>query len=166
VCRIAPRRTRRCRPGTGDDVAGNPDDEQVAQALIEDDLGRHARVGAAENDRERLLSRRHLAAAGLAREGATARHAGLEPAVTLPQAIECFPRRDHRRFMGLFTRLVLLASSRRLLGLPQGGIQDGPQMDDPAKEKEPENGRQDELDDGDEQTPLKQLPQSGNEEAT
>jgi len=36
-------------------------------------------------------------------------------------------------------------------------------MDDPAKEKEPENGRQDELDDGDEQTPLKQLPQSGNE---
>ena len=39
-------------------------------------------------------------------------------------------------------------------------------MDDPAQEKEPENARQDELDDGDEQTPLKQLPQSGNENAT
>ena len=38
-----------------DDVAGHADDEQVAQALVEHDLGRHARIGAAENDGERLL---------------------------------------------------------------------------------------------------------------
>ena len=38
-----------------DDVAGDADDEQIAEPLIEDDLGRHARVGAAEDDRERLL---------------------------------------------------------------------------------------------------------------
>ena len=38
-----------------DDVAGGADDEQVAEALVEDDLGGHPRVGAAEEDRERVL---------------------------------------------------------------------------------------------------------------
>ena len=38
-----------------DDVAGDPDDEQVAEILVEHDLDRHARVGAAEDDREGLL---------------------------------------------------------------------------------------------------------------
>ena len=40
-----------------DDVAGDADDEQVAEPLVEHDLGRHARVRAAEDDRERLLRR-------------------------------------------------------------------------------------------------------------
>ena len=37
------------------DVAGDPDDEQVAELLVEHDLDRHARVGAAEDDGKRLL---------------------------------------------------------------------------------------------------------------
>jgi hypothetical protein len=53
-----------------------------------------------------------------------------------------------------------------VFGLPQGGIQDGPEVDDPAQEEEPEDARQDELDDRHEQASLKQLPQAGNEEAT
>jgi hypothetical protein len=34
---------------------GHADHEQVTQALVEDQLGRHARVRAAEDDRERPL---------------------------------------------------------------------------------------------------------------
>ena len=37
-----------------DDVAGRADDEEVAEALVEDDLRGDARVGAAEEDRERV----------------------------------------------------------------------------------------------------------------
>ena len=53
-----------------------------------------------------------------------------------------------------------------MLGFPQGGIEDGPEVDDPAQEEEPEDTGQDELDNGHKQAPLKQLPQPGNEEAT
>jgi len=45
----------------GDDVAGNADDEQVAQPLIKHDLRGHARVGATEDDGERLLADGQLA---------------------------------------------------------------------------------------------------------
>ena len=38
---------RRC-----DDVARDADDEQVAESLVEHDLDGHARVGAAEDDRD------------------------------------------------------------------------------------------------------------------
>ena len=41
-----------------DDVARDADDEQIAQALVEDDLGGRARIGAAEHDRARRLRRR------------------------------------------------------------------------------------------------------------
>jgi hypothetical protein len=47
----------------GDDVAGDADDEQLAEPLIEDDLGGHAGIGAAEDDRERLLDLGQLGAA-------------------------------------------------------------------------------------------------------
>jgi hypothetical protein len=43
-----------------DDVPCYPDDEQVSEPLIEDDLGRDPRIGASENDRERFLTGRHL----------------------------------------------------------------------------------------------------------
>ena len=43
-------------------VAGHADHEQVAEPLIENDLGRHARVGATQDDRERLLALRELVA--------------------------------------------------------------------------------------------------------
>ena len=36
-----------------------------------------------------------------------------------------------------------------ILGLPQGGIDDGPELDQPAEQKEPEDYRQDEHHDGD-----------------
>jgi hypothetical protein len=40
----------------GDDVAGDADDEQVSQALIEHDFRGHARIGASEDDSERILA--------------------------------------------------------------------------------------------------------------
>ena len=40
----------------GDHVAGDPDDEQLAESRVEDQLGRHPRVAAAENGRVRLLA--------------------------------------------------------------------------------------------------------------
>ena len=43
-----------------DDVSGDANHEQVAEALIEYQLRRYTRVGAAEYDRERLLSRGEL----------------------------------------------------------------------------------------------------------
>ena len=74
-----------------DDVAGDADDEQVAEPLIEDDLGRHARVGAAEHDRERLLPLGEL----VAPRGADLRAAlaiGHEPPIAVTQPRERFPR--------------------------------------------------------------------------
>ena len=38
-----------------DDVSRHADDEQLADSLIEDELGRHPRVGAADDDRQRRL---------------------------------------------------------------------------------------------------------------
>ena len=63
-----------------DDVAGDTDDEQVAETLAEHELGRHPGVGAAENDGDRLLSR-----AGSSRWTGDAGH---EPPVALTQALE------------------------------------------------------------------------------
>ena len=40
-----------------DDIAGDADDEQVAEALAEDQLRGNARIGAAQHDGERLLRR-------------------------------------------------------------------------------------------------------------
>ena len=45
------------------DVAGNPRHKEVPDALIEDELHRHARIGAGEDRRERHLLRRRLFAA-------------------------------------------------------------------------------------------------------
>jgi hypothetical protein len=39
-----------------DDIAGDPDHEQVAETLIEDQLRRHARIAAAQNHGEGLLT--------------------------------------------------------------------------------------------------------------
>jgi hypothetical protein len=79
----------------GDDVAGDADDEEVAEPLVEDELGRHARVGAAEDDGERLLAGGELAPARLAGEGVEAADVGGEAAVALAQAFERLARGDH-----------------------------------------------------------------------
>ena len=55
--------------GGRDDVAGDPDDEQIAQSLVEDDLDRHTRVRASEDDGERRLPRHELVAARRAGQG-------------------------------------------------------------------------------------------------
>src|SRR5688572_8232086 len=39
-------------------VAGHPDGEQIAEALVEDELWRHPRIGAAKNDGDRVLAPR------------------------------------------------------------------------------------------------------------
>ena len=66
-----------------DDVAGDADHEQVAEALVEDDLGGHPRVGAAEDDGERLLACDQRVASLRAREPLAAPDAGCEAAVAL-----------------------------------------------------------------------------------
>src|SRR2546429_9537314 len=75
-----------------DDVSGNTNDKQVAQALVEDDLSRHPRVGTTENNGERLLTRGQLVAARLARERVMAPNVRYKATVALPQAFEGFSR--------------------------------------------------------------------------
>jgi hypothetical protein len=58
-----------------------------------------------------------------------------------------------------------VSGSRRLLGPPQSCIEDGPEVDDPAEEKEPEDAGENELNHSDEQSPLQELSQAGNEKA-
>ena len=77
---------------SSDDVPGNADNKQVAQALVEHDLCRHPRVGTTENDGERLLTCRQFAAACLARACVGASNVRYETTVTLAQAFECFWR--------------------------------------------------------------------------
>ena len=77
---------------SSDDVSGNADNEQVAQALVEDDLCWHPRVGATENDGERLLTCCQFVAACLARECVGASDVRCEATVTLSQAFERFWR--------------------------------------------------------------------------
>ena len=77
---------------TSGDVSGNTDDKQVAKALIEDDLCRHARVGTSENDGEGFLAHCQLAAARLTRERLAAPNVRHEAMIPLSQAFECFSR--------------------------------------------------------------------------
>src|SRR6266480_5055179 len=39
-----------------DHVPGHSEDEQIAETLINHDFGRHTRIGAIDNDRERMLA--------------------------------------------------------------------------------------------------------------
>ena len=72
----------------GDDVARHADDEQVAEALIEDHLGRHARVGAAQDDGERLLTGRQRQPPGAVRDRIAVAQSGHEAGVALAQPRE------------------------------------------------------------------------------
>jgi hypothetical protein len=51
------------------DITGNPNNKQVAQALIEYKFGRHARIGTAQNHCEWMLSRFQLFTTGKALVG-------------------------------------------------------------------------------------------------
>ena len=74
------------------DIAGDPDDEEVAQALIEHDLRRHPRIGAPQDDCEGLLLGHERGAARLAQEDVGPAHLRGEPEISLPQPGECFER--------------------------------------------------------------------------
>ena len=100
---------RRC-----DDVSGNANDEQVAKALIEDDLRWHPRVGTTENDGERLLTCRHFVATPLVRERVAAPGVRREATISRSKALECFARGDHRSFV--FVRLTTTNEPRALAG--------------------------------------------------
>jgi hypothetical protein len=49
--------------------------------------------------------------------------------------------------------------------LPGRGVEDRPEVDGPSEQKEPEHPGEDELEDGHEEAPLKELAKTGNEEA-
>ena len=72
-----------------DDVAGDADDEEIAEPLIEDDLSGHPGVGTAEDDRERFLPARQLAPTRLARQFVAANIRD-ESAIALAQPRESF----------------------------------------------------------------------------
>ena len=72
-----------------DYVSGHPNDKEVAQALVENDLRWYARVGTSEYRGKWLLRSRQSVATRLARQVA-AGHARVEAAVALSQAFECF----------------------------------------------------------------------------
>ena len=76
-------------------LPGDANHEQVAQSLVEHDLGRHAGVRAAENDGERLLAGGHVGGAGLAGETICLLGVGDEPPISLPQPFERLLSRDH-----------------------------------------------------------------------
>ncbi len=79
--------------GGGHDVAGHPDHEQVAEALVKDDLGGHPGIGAAEDDREGVLAGGHfLAPRG---EGAPPRLVGGEAAVPVAKLREGIEGGEH-----------------------------------------------------------------------
>jgi hypothetical protein len=83
----------------GDDISRNADDEQVAKALVEHNLGRHAGVRASENDGERLLPRRKLMAGSAGGLGAVPK-VGDETAIAFAQPCEGFDR-GYQRGLGV-----------------------------------------------------------------
>ena len=71
-----------------DDVSGNADDEEITQALVENDLCWYARVGAPENDGERFLAFCEFTPPLLSVECRTATNIRYESEVSFAQAFE------------------------------------------------------------------------------
>ena len=76
-----------------DDVARDANHEQITETLIEHDLDRHSRVGAAEDGGEGSLAGGELDAARMERFGVA--KIGHETAVPVSQQRERLPRRYH-----------------------------------------------------------------------
>src|SRR5271167_1658612 len=73
----------------GDNVSRNPNHEQVAQSLVEDDLDGNARIGTAKYCREWLLTRRQFNAARAAFEDVAAADIRHEAMISLAQQRQC-----------------------------------------------------------------------------
>ena len=93
-----------------DDVAGDADDEQIAEPLVEDDFRGHARIGAAENNRERLLACSDLHAARFSCQRIVTADIRDEPAVAVSKALKCIVGCNHRD--GIVVRLTAQGISR------------------------------------------------------
>ncbi len=78
-----------------DDVAGDADDEQIPEALVEDEFGRHARVRAAEDDGEWLLAAGDFLAPRVTGRGLQASGFRDESSVPLPKPLESLQRWNH-----------------------------------------------------------------------
>jgi hypothetical protein len=78
------------------DVAGDADDEEIAEALVEDDFRRHARIGAAQNNRERLLAGGNLYAARFTSKGIVVTDVRHKPVIAVFQALEGVLRWHHK----------------------------------------------------------------------
>jgi hypothetical protein len=74
----------------GHDVPGDANDEQVAESLIEHDLGGHARVGATEDNPERFLPIGKIAAMCPAHYRRVTANVSDESFVAFAEPIECF----------------------------------------------------------------------------
>jgi hypothetical protein len=78
-----------------DDVPRHADDEEITEALIEDELCRHTRIRAAEDDRKRLLPRDERLTARAVRERGIQGFTGYESAVAFTKARERFDGFKH-----------------------------------------------------------------------
>ena len=75
-----------------DDVSGDADDKQIAEALVEDQFGGHSRIRTSEDDREGLLPGCQRLAARPVRCGVPVERAGHESLIPLAQPRERFRR--------------------------------------------------------------------------
>jgi hypothetical protein len=70
------------------DVAGNPDHEQVAETLVENNFSRHPRIGATDNNGKGFLTRHQPVAPTGFRLQRMVLNLGHEPPVTLEQGLQ------------------------------------------------------------------------------
>jgi hypothetical protein len=70
----------------GDDIPSDANHEQIAKALIKDDLGRHTSVGATKHDGEGLLT--HAFVTPSEPQGRGCRSIRREAAVAFPQSLQ------------------------------------------------------------------------------
>ena len=82
--------------GRGNDFAGDPNDEQISQSLIENDFNRHPGIGTSKDGRKWFLTRGQLEATRPTRNCVTVADVRHETAVPGLQKRESFPSQDHR----------------------------------------------------------------------
>ena len=110
----------------GHHVSREAHDEQLAQARVEHDLGRDARVGVGDDDRERLLHRRERVSVALAEVGPRAPLAEEAAVARAEQAQGDVRRQARRRFASEYGLvgggLDRQRALRQQLDLPRGVV--------------------------------------------